>query len=134
MRDRVPIVLGLVLFLGVVTFPAWYGLAGGVTSKGPEPQLPKLMKQCVAPAAYMKPYHMDLLMNWREEVVRNGARTYHALDGKNYEMSLTRTCLQQCHTNKAEFCDRCHNYVGVQGPYCMNCHVDPKLAAVRRAG
>jgi hypothetical protein len=42
-------------------------------------------------------------------------------------MSLTGTCLTGCHTNKAEFCDRCHNYAAVS-VYCWDCHVDPKLA------
>ena len=27
-------------------------------------------------------------------------------------MSLSNTCLD-CHSNKAEFCDRCHNYASV---------------------
>ncbi len=40
---------------------------------------------------------------------------------------LTGTCLTGCHTNKADFCDRCHNYAGVS-VYCWECHVDPKLA------
>jgi hypothetical protein len=41
-------------------------------------------------------------------------------------MSLTRTCLD-CHSNKAEFCDRCHTYMAVD-PYCWDCHVEPKEA------
>ena len=28
--------------------------------------------------------------------------------------------------NKAGFCDRCHDYSGVSGPYCWNCHSDPQ--------
>jgi hypothetical protein len=39
-------------------------------------------------------------------------------------MSLQNTCMQ-CHPNKAEFCDRCHNYASVK-PYCWDCHVEPK--------
>jgi len=31
----------------------------------------------------------------------------------------------KCHTDKAKFCDRCHNYVGVT-PNCWDCHVEPK--------
>jgi hypothetical protein len=37
-------------------------------------------------------------------------------------MSLSNTCLD-CHSNKAEFCDRCHNYASVS-PYCWDCHID----------
>lgn len=129
MRDQGLIYAGLVLFLGVITLPITYNLAAGRTSAAPDVKLPANSKQCVAPAEYMRTSHMALLMSWRDEVVRNGVRTYRAADGRTFEMSLTRTCLQQCHTNKAEFCDRCHNYVAVKGPYCMDCHVDPKLAA-----
>ena len=44
-------------------------------------------------------------------------------------MSLTRTCMLQCHTNKAEFCNKCHEYANVE-PYCWECHISPddKLA------
>jgi hypothetical protein len=75
---------------------------------------------------------MALLVNWREEVVRRNVRSFTAFNGKTYNMSLTGTCLSGCHTNKADFCDRCHNYVGVKGPYCMDCHIDPKLVARSR--
>jgi len=30
-----------------------------------------------------------------------------------------------CHKDKAEFCDQCHSYMGVQ-PRCWDCHVYPK--------
>jgi len=129
MRDQGIIYAGLVLFLGVITLPITYNLAAGNTSRPPEVKLPVNSKQCVAPVEYMRVSHMRLLLNWRESVVRNGVRTYRTLDGRTFDMSLTRTCLEQCHTNKAEFCDRCHNYMAVKGPYCMDCHVDPKLAA-----
>jgi hypothetical protein len=125
MRDRPIIYCGLLLFLGVATFPLWHNLAAGVTAKGPNPVLPKIERQCVAPTAYMKNSHMRLLMDWRETVVRTGARDYTAADGKHYNMSLTSTCLKQCHAGKADFCDRCHNYTAVSLT-CWNCHVDSK--------
>jgi hypothetical protein len=132
MRDQGIIYAGLVAFLGLVTFPAWYNLAAGHTAQPPAIQLPAREKQCVAPTAYMRTSHMDLLINWREEVVRRHVRSFTAFDGKTYNMSLSGTCLSGCHTNKAEFCDRCHGYVGVSGPYCMNCHLDPRLVARSR--
>jgi hypothetical protein len=73
----------------------------------------------------MKAEHMQLLDVWREAVVRRGERTYVSPDGKEYDMSLSNTCLD-CHANKTEFCDRCHNYASVQ-PYCWDCHIDDKL-------
>ncbi len=135
MRDQPIIIAGLAVFLGVITFPITYNVAAGKTSRPPNVQMPAEGKQCVAPVEYMRTSHMKLLIAWREAVVREGVRTYKAYDGKTYEMSLTGTCLQKCHTSKEEFCDRCHNYVAVKGPYCMDCHVDPKLAgrAVARA-
>jgi hypothetical protein len=131
MRDRPLILGGLGLFLALVTLPFWYNLALGKTAKGPDIKLPAPGRQCVAPVAYMRASHMDLLSTWRNDVVRRGVRTFAAPDGKTYDMSLTRTCLNECHTSKAEFCDRCHTYVGVRGPYCWDCHVDPKQAVMR---
>jgi hypothetical protein len=125
MRDRILIYLGLCLFLGLATFPFTYNQATGQTSKGPDIKLPDYEKQCVAPTAYMKSSHMQLLLDWRENKVRRDVRVYHAFDGRSFSVSLTGTCLAQCHKNKAEFCDRCHSYAGVKGPYCMDCHVDP---------
>lgn len=133
MRDRPLILGGLGLFLALVTFPFWYNVASGKTSKGPDIKLPATARQCVAPVAYMKTSHMKLLTAWRDDVVRRGIRTFPAPDGKTYDISLTRTCLTECHTSKQEFCDRCHTYAGVQGPYCWDCHVDPKQATLRSA-
>jgi hypothetical protein len=125
MRDRGLIIGGLTVFLALITFPFWYNLATATTSRGPEPVLPATEKNCVAPVEYMRTSHMDLLVTWREQVVRSNVRSYQAFDGKTYNMSLTKTCMQ-CHTSKADFCDRCHNYAGVT-PNCWDCHIDPKL-------
>jgi RNase P subunit RPR2 len=76
----------------------------------------------------MRAAHMKMLIQWREDVVRRGDRRFVAFNGKVYEKSLTRTCLG-CH-NKAGFCDRCHAYSGVSGPYCWNCHSDPQTVAL----
>jgi hypothetical protein len=125
MRDKGLIIGGLVLFLGLITFPVWYDLAAGTTSKGPDPKLPTAERQCVAPKETMRATHMEMLLAWRDQVVRKDDRTYVTGDGRRFEMSLTRTCLK-CHDDKAEFCDRCHDYSGVK-PYCWDCHIDPKL-------
>jgi hypothetical protein len=125
MRNRGLIVFALVVFLGVITFPIWYNLAGGPAARAPELTLPVGETECVAPTADMRATHMDILLEWRDEVVRNNVRDYTAANGRTYTMSLTGTCLKQCHTPKAEFCDRCHDYSGVSTPYCWDCHVDP---------
>lgn len=133
MRDKPLIFGGLGLFLALVTMPFWYNLALGKCSKGPDIKLPVQARQCVAPVAFMRTDHMKLLGTWRDDVVRRGIRAYPAADGKTYEISLTRTCLGECHTSKQEFCDRCHTYAGVQGPYCWDCHADPKQSVLRSA-
>jgi hypothetical protein len=131
MRDRGLIIAALLVFLGMITFPIWYDLAAGKPSKGPDLKLPAKEKECVAPIPYMKTSHMKLLNEWRDQAVRNNIRTYTAYNGRTYAISLTGTCLQQCHIEKAEFCDRCHVYNGIRSPYCWDCHVDPRL--VRQA-
>lgn len=125
MRDKGIILAGLAVFLGLITFPVWYNMAAGPKAKWQEPVLPKTEKNCVMPKEYMRQKHMELLITWRDEVVRQNVRTFKAFDGRVYNMSLTNTCMK-CHDNKKEFCDRCHNYAGVT-PYCWDCHIDPAL-------
>jgi len=126
MRDRGLIMGGLAVFLGLITFPVWYNIAAGTSSKAPELKRPEQEKNCVAPVAYMRTSHMELLTSWRDRVVRQNIRAFTAFDGKTYTMGLTQTCMK-CHASKADFCDRCHEYAGVT-PHCWDCHIDPKLA------
>ena len=98
-------------------------------TKLPNLTLPVNQKQCVAPISYMRASHMQLLLQWRRDVVRRGDRKYVAFDGKVYDMSLTKTCLG-CH-NKEQFCGRCHTYAGVSGPYCWNCHNEPQPSVAK---
>jgi len=67
---------------------------------------------------------MDLLNEWRDQVVRENDRYEIGSDGVRFERSLSNTCLN-CHVNKDKFCDKCHDYMGVQ-PYCWDCHLVPK--------
>jgi len=97
--------------------------------ESPEPKISdkaKAAKECVMPKAYMKMEHMQLLNEWRDTVVRDAKRIYVGSSGKEFNMSLTNTCLD-CHAEKAEFCDKCHDYASVS-PYCWECHIDPKEA------
>jgi len=129
MYDAGKIIPGVVIFIGLMTFPMWLGRSA------PPPELPINTpaiqqlgeKKCLEATPYMKANHMELLDSWRNEVVRDEKRIYVASDGKQYEMSLSHTCLG-CHSNKDQFCDRCHNYEGVK-PSCWNCHVAPKEKA-----
>jgi hypothetical protein len=126
MHDVGKIAGGLVVFLVLVTSPLWYNALSASPPSAPEvADPPNGSKQCIEATDYMRAYHMDLLNDWRDDVVRIGLRDYHSdLTGTTYDMSLSRTCMD-CHSNKAEFCDRCHNYMAVD-PYCWDCHVEPK--------
>jgi len=120
MSDRPIVLSGLAAFLALATLPFWYNaLAKG---SGRPNLSPADGKQCVAPAEVMRRSHMNLLHEWRDLKVRDGIRTQAGPGGRVYEIALNRKCVDQCHHNKAEFCDRCHTYVGLRGPDCWNCH------------
>jgi hypothetical protein len=127
MYDSGKIIVGILIFIVLFTFPVWYNVAIGNPSAKPEIKLPegKGKTECVKSANYMRTLHMDLLNEWRDEVVRNDVRYFTASNGKKYEMSLSNTCID-CHSDKAEFCDQCHNYLAVT-PYCWDCHIEPQL-------
>ena len=121
--DKCKIFAGLIIFLVFMTFPFWYNL--GKAAPAPKPLLTKealAAKVCISSAEFMRAEHMQILNDWRNIVVRDGQRIYTNSSGKKFEMSLSNTCLE-CHANKAEFCDRCHNYASVT-PYCWDCHID----------
>ncbi len=124
MYDGKKIIPGLILFVGLVTSPFWYNAASGKMGYVPKPELPGDKKECVEPKAYIRVNHKNLLEDWKESVVRNGARTYKASNNKNYIMDLNRTCMS-CHRDKTKFCDQCHNYAGVTNK-CWDCHIYPK--------
>ena len=131
MNDRVKIYAGAAIFLGIILFPVWYNSASGKAAYRPEiivktKNVPGRDK-CVMPVEYMRASHMTLLRDWREAVVRTGDRSSTGIDGRRYQRSLTETCLD-CHSNKSSFCDRCHDYAGVQ-PDCWDCHVAPNEEA-----
>ena len=87
----------------------------------------------------MRGRHMDVLEHWRDAVVREGEKTYESEDFPNevYDMSLTKTCLLQCHaaaedgvdsaeansplTVRQRFCQQCHDYADAR-PNCWDCH------------
>jgi len=122
MYDAGKIITGLIIFVCLVTFPVWYLLANQGAASGVDLELPADKTQCVESTEYMKSSHMELLNSWRQSVVRDENRTYVSSTGEKYEISLTGTCLE-CHSNKAEFCDKCHTYSGVVSPNCWDCHV-----------
>ena len=124
MYDKEKIIPGIIIFLCLITFPVWYNVASGKAAYSPDPKILPGTESCVESAEYMRKFHMNLLNHWRDEVVRNENRVYVSQDGKEYDISLSNTCMN-CHSNKSEFCDRCHNYMEVD-PYCWSCHIEPR--------
>ena len=127
MNDKKWIKLGLIIFVALFTFPLWYNLGLKAGKAAPAPLLEltekaKAAEACVRSTDYMKAEHMKVLDLWRHSVVRNAERIYVNSKGQEFTMSLSNTCLD-CHSNKAEFCDRCHDYASVR-PYCWDCHID----------
>lgn len=123
MNDKGKIITGLVIFFAMLTLPFWFNL--GKAAPVPQPELSakaKAAKECVRSTEYMRAEHMQLLNDWRDIVVRDANRTYINEQGKAFNMSLSNTCLD-CHDNKAQFCDRCHDYASAR-PYCWDCHID----------
>jgi hypothetical protein len=135
--DRNKVIVGVVIFLGLITLPLWPNLGKTVPAPAPKldsPAIQKLAakdKKCVMPTEWMRANHMQMLIDWRENVVRtkeqkvttSRGREFKSPDGKLYLASLSKTCLE-CHSNKADFCDKCHNYVAVV-PNCFGCHLEP---------
>ncbi|MFC2067569.1 sulfate reduction electron transfer complex DsrMKJOP subunit DsrJ [Chloroflexota bacterium] len=124
MYDAKYIIPGIIIFLCIVIFPILFSVGSGNAEYVPEPEIVTEEIQCVESAKYMRDNHTDLIIDWRESVVREGNRTYVASDGLEYDMSLTGTCLS-CHANKSQFCDQCHDYAGVK-PDCWSCHNIPE--------
>lgn len=128
MYDKGKVLLGIVVFLAVFTIPFWYSQITGEADEAPdlEPALQAVRdagnNDCIESADWMRAHHPKLLVDWRNEVVRGADRTYESEEyGTIFDKSLTDTCLEQCHTDKSEFCDQCHTYTGVQ-PGCWECH------------
>jgi hypothetical protein len=124
MHNGFKVIIGLAIFLVLITFPIWYNIANDKVDYRPELEKAAFGDNCVRDSAWMTAYHMDLLNEWRDQVVREDDRFETGPDGVRYERSLSFTCLS-CHENKDKFCDQCHDYLGVD-PYCWDCHIIPK--------
>lgn len=123
MRDIPIIASGLAAFVALVTLPFWYNAMAGQPARL-ELTKPAAARKCVAPVDVMRRTHMEMLIAWRDRSIRGGT----------HDISLTHTCLEQCHGSKTEFCDRCHTYVGLQGPDCWSCHSSSTGFSLSQAG
>ena len=125
------VIPGIIVFAGLFTAPFWINMLSSGQQKV-EVVLPtepvtffgEERTQCVEPREWMAANHMELLLEWRDQALRENKRIYVATDGKKWETSLQNTCMA-CHSNKADFCDKCHDANSVN-PYCWDCHVVPQ--------
>ena len=125
------VIPGIIVFAGLFTAPFWINMLSSsheevkvVLPTEPVTFFGEERSQCVEPKEWMAANHMELLLEWRDQALREGKRIYVASDGKKWETSLQNTCMA-CHSNKADFCDKCHNANSVN-PYCWDCHVIPQ--------
>ena len=122
------ILLGLIIFVALFVSPFYLNMGKATAKlelKIDTPEIQKLAdKKCVEPKEFMRAEHMQILNNWRDAVVRDGDRNQIIISGQKYDKSLQNGCMK-CHSNKKDFCDKCHNYVAVK-PYCWDCHIAPK--------
>ncbi|MDA8155894.1 MAG: sulfate reduction electron transfer complex DsrMKJOP subunit DsrJ [Actinomycetota bacterium] len=125
------IILGLAIFVGLIAIPFIKGATGGTAQPNPSTDTPAIqklaVKQCIEPTTYMKANHMEILHKWMDAVTSGATNTTFTspTTGQAYPMALD-TCFG-CHSNKKQFCDRCHNYMAVKLP-CFQCHQDPEAA------
>ena len=125
------VIPGIIVFAGLFTALFWINMLSSsheevkvVLPTEPVTFFGEERTECIEPREWMAANHMELLIEWRDQALREGKRIYVASDGKKWETSLQNTCMA-CHSNKADFCDKCHNANSVN-PYCWDCHVIPQ--------
>jgi len=75
MYDGKKIIPGLILFVGIMTYPLWHNTVSGKTGYIPKPKAPADQKECIEPKSFIRVNHKALLEDWRTSVVSNGTRT-----------------------------------------------------------
>ena len=128
MQKKTNIVVGILVFVIVMTATIWmnFGKDSGNSAVDVSLDTPTINaldeKQCIYDTEYMRENHMEILHQWKVQVVRDGNRVMVTPDGREFEMSLQNTCLD-CHSNYDEFCEKCHNANGID-PNCWTCHTN----------
>jgi hypothetical protein len=118
-----------VLAILIILIPFGYSLVAAVFASGADEtelflEKPDAMyTKCVEDTEYMRYHHWELLRQVRDEVVREGVKTWKfGLDD-----------CWTCHTSRQRFCDQCHNASNVQ-LLCFNCHYDPDAPSEEARG
>ena len=67
MRERLLILAGLAVLVGLLTWPSWQGLAAREAASAPQPAVRAGLAHCIRDTAWMRRNHMKLLMHGRDE-------------------------------------------------------------------
>jgi hypothetical protein len=121
LAEKRNLVIAVVLAV-IVLFPVGYYAALRAFPQGepflemPDPE--QHGEDCVKDTEYMRYSHMELLLEIREETVR---------EGKRGEIGLSvgdQNC-RDCHSNRERFCNECHNTANLYLD-CFDCHYYPE--------
>lgn len=107
-----------VLAVLIILLPVGYSVLSAVFSQTTPDGSPFLAKpegadRCVRDTTYMRFHHMDFLKELRNQAAREGIRG-----------DVTIAGCRDCHTNRKQFCNRCHDAVNLHLD-CFRCHYYP---------
>jgi hypothetical protein len=123
--------LAVAVPLVLIVFPLVYSLVDaaipGRAAAEPFLEFPEGEERCVRDTEYMRYHHMNLLLEIRDEVQRDGIRKRAVGMSHCYPEEGETDCYicRDCHDNRAAFCNRCHNAVNLS-PDCFGCHYYPE--------
>jgi len=118
----VPAVAAVVILLPIGFSLVWAVASPGAQIEQPFLQMPEGEEECVEDVAYMRFQHMDLLLEIRDGVVREGTKGQIVRNGT--ERTITLDGCWECHTDRETFCNKCHDSVNLS-LNCFRCHHDP---------
>lgn len=126
--------LVLIFGSGFALAPAYAQEAARV-SRTPLPVVPKGQgKHCIRPTAFMRRYHMTMLLHQREVTVRQGVL------GSDFSIEKSITChvvkgadgKPVTFASPKHFCNSCHSYVAVKID-CFDCHASTPDQPIKAA-
>ncbi|MFC2018109.1 hypothetical protein ACFLTQ_02270 [Chloroflexota bacterium] len=135
MRNPAKIIIGIIIFIALLSIPIWVTQASGnaeyTIDSDPEFQLPDpaVVEQvsgsadyvCMEPTDYMRLNHKKLLYEYRADAVRTDSEDDPGdVTVYGQPFSVNGTCFA-CHTDRTVFCDKCHDYTATQMG-CWECH------------
>ena len=98
MQKKTNIVVGILVFLLVMSAPIWMNFGKDAAASNVEVSLdtPTINaldeKKCIYDTEYMRENHMEILHQWKVQVVRDDNRVMVTPDGREFDMSLQNTC------------------------------------------